>query len=85
MTRRLNIEDAASENLHPKKEGVPGGLHVPGGWCSKIKKQIKASAGGLDASDSACKIAPSEAHLTPLKDGLPEQGLETCQRRTSSS
>lgn len=74
----------------PKKGGVPGGMHVPGGWCSKIKKQMNASAGGPDASGSDFKIAPLSSSSETLKGwppahGLPEQGLETCQRRTSSS
>lgn len=83
MTRRLDIEDAASEN-HPKKGGVPAGIHVPGGWCSKIRKQIHASAGGPDASDSAFKIAPSEAHLKPLKEGLLHAGLPSKAWRHAS-
>lgn len=47
----------------------------PGGWCSKIKKQINASAGGSDASASDFTIAPSAAHLKPLKDGRLHTGF----------
>lgn len=63
---KLNIE-TASENLHPEKGGMPAGIHVPRGWCSKIKIQINTSADGPDASDLGLKVAPVSSSSENLK------------------
>lgn len=67
MTRRLNTEEAASEN-HPQEGGVPAGIHVPGGRCSKIKIQINTSAvARVDLTGTvSLPLSSSRGNLTAL-------------------